>query len=73
MLKVMHICIAPHLLWIERENLEGPSLLRVWQALPVAVIGPGAAASFLLRRHAAHSQLRLSPVTHLRSAAGANS
>ena len=50
MLKVMHICIAPHLLWIERENLEGPSLLRVQQALPVVVIGLGAAVSFLLWR-----------------------
>ena len=31
-------------------NLEGPSLLRVQQALPVVVIGLGAAVSFLLWR-----------------------
>ena len=49
-LKVLHKRVAPHLLRLEKENLEGSSLLRIWRAWPVAVIGPGAAASFLPRQ-----------------------
>ena len=53
MLEIMHIHVASHLFWFKRENLEQPSLLRVWQAPPVAVLEPGAAGSYLPRQHAA--------------------
>ena len=53
MLKIVHICVTSHFLWFKRENLEWTSLFRVRQALPVAVIGPEAAAALLPRWRAA--------------------
>ena len=41
MFEVKHKCVAPHLLQLERENLEGSSLLRIqWTSLNIVFFSP---------------------------------